>query len=180
MPDGGSFYDYINPRTGVRQIKIQHPEFETYHSAGSNHVGTYACADCHMPTALNSNKEAYISHEWMSPLKNTNLVKGECASCHKDLAADVKKIQDWAHDTSIKIGKDIEAFTNQLATAVASGRHGDDKLNPIRQAAREAQFYWDFVWVENSNGAHNSKLTNQCLEKAEARLNEAKSLLAKL
>ena len=33
--------------------------------------------------------------------------------------------------------------------------------------ARDAQFYWDFVFVENSNGAHNSKLTYACLDKAQ-------------
>ena len=180
MPDGGSFYDYINPRTGVRQIKIQHPEFETFYGQGSNHSGTYACADCHMPTAVNAQKKTYISHEWMSPLKNPDLVNGECASCHVNLAADVGRIQNLAHDRSISIGKAIEAFTEELAAAVASERYGNDRLNPIRQAARESQFYWDFVWVENSNGAHNSRLTHQCLDKAEARLNEARSLLRQL
>ena len=33
--------------------------------------------------------------------------------------------------------------------------------------ARDAQFYWDFVFVENSEGVHNPSLTNNCLEKAE-------------
>ena len=33
--------------------------------------------------------------------------------------------------------------------------------------------YWDFVFVENSEGAHNSKLTEDCLNKAEAIVDEA-------
>ncbi|MCL1836978.1 MAG: ammonia-forming cytochrome c nitrite reductase subunit c552 [Treponema sp.] len=180
MPDGGSFYDYINPRTGVRQVKIQHPEFETFYGAGNVHAGKYACADCHMPTAMNSAKESYISHEWGSPLKNNGLVKGECLSCHKNLAADVKKIQDVAHGRAVDIGKAIEEFTEALAAAVAGGEYGNDVLDPIRQVARESQFYWDFVWVENSNGAHNSKLTKYCLDKAQDLLNEAKTQLTSL
>ncbi|MCL1815137.1 MAG: ammonia-forming cytochrome c nitrite reductase subunit c552 [Treponema sp.] len=180
MPDGGEFYDYINPRTGVRQIKIQHPEFETFHSIGSQHAGTYACADCHMPTAINSKKVAYASHEWMSPLKNPGLIANECSSCHKDLAADVAKIQEVAHNRSVEIGLALESFTNELAAAIEKGNYRNEQLASIRKAARESQFYWDFVWVENSNGAHNSQLTKQCLDKSEALLNEAKQLLAQL
>ena len=33
---------------------------------------------------------------------------------------------------------------------------------------RNAQFYWNFVFVENSEGAHNSRLTHECLDKSEA------------
>ena len=40
-------------------------------------------------------------------------------------------------------------------------------LAKVRQLDREAQFYWDFVFVENSEGAHNSTLSRECLDKAE-------------
>ena len=48
--NGLGFADYTNPRTGVRQIKVQHPEFETFLGKGSIHGSTYTCADCHMGT----------------------------------------------------------------------------------------------------------------------------------
>ena len=38
---------------------------------------------------------------------------------------------------------------------------------------RKGQWYWDFVFVENSEGAHNSSLDNECLDKAEALIDEA-------
>ena len=38
-------------------------------------------------------------------------------------------------------------------------------------------FYWDFVFVENAEGAHNSALAASCLDKAEAALAEAEALL---
>ena len=178
-----NFADYTNPRTGVRQIKIQHPEFETYRGEGGLFfamTGKYACADCHMPTRFNANKEAYTHHEWGSPLNNASLIKNECSQCHRNIASEVKRIQDQVHGRSIDIGKAIEAFTEDLAAKIAGGSYTDAQLAPVRQTARDAQFYWDFVWVENSNGAHSKKLSNQCLDKAEALLNEAKSLLTSL
>ena len=41
------------------------------------------------------------------------------------------------------------------------------ELAELQQLQREAQFYWDFAMNENSEGAHNSKLTRACLDKAE-------------
>lgn len=43
-----NFADYTNPRTGVKQIKVQHPEFETYMGKDSVHSSIFSCADCHM------------------------------------------------------------------------------------------------------------------------------------
>ena len=60
--------------------------------------------------------------------------------------------------------------------AVESGNYTEEELNAIRADARDAQFYWDFVFVENSEGAHNSQLTKQCLDKAETLVNRAMSL----
>ena len=51
---------------------------------------------------------------------------------------------------------------------MAGGAFTDDQLAEVRSLARDAQFYWDFVFVENSEGAHNSTLTNECLDKAES------------
>ena len=67
-------------------------------------------------------------------------------------------------------------MTEKLAKAVESGEYTEEELNAIRTLAREAQFYWDFVFVENSEGAHNSALTTECLNKAEEKLNAAMAL----
>ena len=58
-----------------------------------------------------------------------------------------------------------------------SGKYSDEELDAIRAVARDAQFYWDFVFVENSEGAHNPSLTNECLDKAEALTKEALGML---
>ena len=67
----------------------------------------------------------------------------------------------------------MEALTEKLVLAVESGNYTEEELNAIREVARDAQFYWDFVFVENSEGAHNSALDADCLDKAEALANKA-------
>ena len=75
-----------------------------------------------------------------------------------------------------EIADKLVVLTNALADKVAAG--ADDKeLDPIRALNREAQFYWDFVFVENSEGAHNSRLSRQCLDKAEELTDQALELL---
>ena len=171
--DGKPFADYTNPRTGVRQIKVQHPEFETYMGAGSVHAGTYTCADCHMGQATASDGTVYTSHTWRSPLENKDLLEGTCAECHTDLTGQVRAIQEETERRTYAVGYLLEALTEKLVLAVESGEYSDQELDAIRAVARDAQFYWDFVFVENSEGAHYSALDSQCLDKAEALANKA-------
>ena len=174
--NGEVFADYVNPRTGVRQIKVQHPEFETYMGAGSVHKDTFTCADCHMGEATAADGTTYISHTWISPLENKTLLDNTCAQCHTDLAGQVADIQEEAERRTYAIGYTLEGLTEKLAKAVESGKYTEEELNAIRALARDAQFYWDFVFVENSEGAHNSALTTRCLNQAEELLNQAMNL----
>ena len=173
LVDGQPFADYTNPRSGVRQIKVQHPEFETYMGEGSVHKNDFTCADCHMGEAIAADGTTYISHTWMSPLDNEALMSGTCAQCHKDLAGEVGAIQEETERRTYAVGYLLEALTEKLVKAVENGEYTDEELNAIRAVARDAQFYWDFVMVENSEGAHNSKLDAECLDKAEALINTA-------
>lgn len=170
------FADYTNPRTGVRQIKVQHPEFETFMGEGSVHAGQFSCADCHMGTATNEAGETYVSHEWVSPLAS-EAISASCAACHKDLAGMVAGIQAHAEERTVAIGTKLETLTNRLAEAVTSGKYTDEQLDAVRALNRKGQFYWDFVFVENSEGAHNSKLTEKCLDQAEEAVDAALALL---
>ena len=170
------FADYTNPRTGVKQIKVQHPEFETYLGKGSVHASQFSCADCHMEKATNAAGETYTSHYWVSPLASES-IQASCAACHPDLSGFVKGIQANAEERTVAIGNKLETLTNQLADAVAAGTYTEEELDAIRQLNRKGQFYWDFVFVENSEGAHNSRLTTECLDKAEALIDEALTLI---
>ncbi|MDO4547157.1 MAG: ammonia-forming cytochrome c nitrite reductase subunit c552 [Clostridia bacterium] len=170
-----NFSDYTNPRTGVKQLKVQHPEFETYLGEGGVHAGTFTCADCHMGTSVNDAGESYVNHYWTSPLDNEE-IQQTCSACHTDLEGFVKGIQEHAEERTISIGNKLVTLTNQLADAVSSGNYTEDELEAIRALNRKGQWYWDFVFVENSEGAHNSKLTDSCLDKAEALIDEALAL----
>ena len=64
-----------------------------------------------------------------------------------------------------------------LAAAIQSGSLADDVIEQIKKLDRDAQFYWDFVYVENAVGAHNSALSRQCLDKAEQLADQALALL---
>ena len=176
MVNGEPFADYTNPRSGVRQIKVQHPEFETFMGEGSDHADDFTCADCHMGDAISADGTPYTSHYWMSPLDNQALLEGTCAQCHENLIKQVSDIQAEAERRTYAIGYELEALTEKLVLAVESGLYTEEELNAIRAVARDAQFYWDFVFVENSEGAHNSQLTKQCLDKAETLLNQAMGL----
>ena len=171
--DGQPFADYTNPRSGVRQIKVQHPEFETFMGEGSVHRDDFTCADCHMGKAVAADGTEYTSHTWMSPLDNEALMEGTCAECHTDLIGEVRAIQEETERRTYAIGYLLEGLTEKLVKAVESEEYTEEELNAIRAVARDAQFYWDFVFVENSEGAHNSQLNDECLDKAEALANEA-------
>lgn len=167
------FTDYTNPRTGTNMIKVQHPEFETFMGEGSILNGEFTCADCHMGVEISENGVAYTSHNWTSPLQNEALIENSCSKCHDDFVADIKAIQAEAESRTIAIADQLVELTETLAAAVESGDYSEDELNAIRALNRDAQFYWDFVFVENSEGAHNSKLTKYCLDKAEELCAEA-------
>ncbi len=173
---GLGFTDYVNPRTGTELIKVQHPEFETYTGAGGVHRNTFSCADCHMGKAVNEAGQAYSSHYLVSPL-NSPAISETCAACHADLSGFVKGIQEETEARTYAIADKLVQLTNLLADRVSAGA-ADEDLAELRALNREAQFYWDFVFVENSEGAHNSKLSAQCLDRAEELADTALALIA--
>ena len=176
MVDGEVFADYVNPRTGVRQIMINHPELETYLGEGSVHRGMFTCADCHMGDAVAEDGTVYKNHYLVSPLANQELIDNTCSKCHSNLEAQVRAIQEKMEKRTYDIGYKLEDLTNKLADAVESGDYTDAELDAMRMTYRSAQYYWNFVFVENSEGAHNSALDNQCLDKSEALMAELEGM----
>ena len=177
--NGEMFADWTNPRTGVKQIKVQHPEFETFLGKGSQHANDFTCADCHMPDAVDENGNAYKSHNLMSPLDNPELIENTCSECHADLVKEVKEVQEAVEARTYEIGYKLEDLTEKIAAAVEKGS-SDADLAQIRFLARDAQFYWDFVFVENAEGAHNPTLTYECLDKADELCTKALDLIKAL
>ena len=171
------FSDFTNTNTGVGMIKAQHPEFETYYGKGSVHKGTYNCADCHMGVAYDKKGNPYANHLLTSPLDNPELLKTTCSQCHKDLAAMVHSIQAEVTENEKKVSALLVQVNEKLAKAIEEKKLSAETLAKVKQLDRDAQFYWDFVYVENSEGAHNSQLSLNCLNKAQELANEALELL---
>ena len=180
--EGNMFADWVDENTGVRKLKVQHPEFETVLGEGSPHgnadsMVTFTCADCHMPKETAEDGTTYTSHYWISPLDNQELLDNTCAACHKDLAAEVKKIQDETTAKEDELGNKLAQLDADLAKAIEEGTIEGEDLENCRLACRNAQWFWDFVYVENSEGVHNMKLTQHCFEKTEEWMEEAYSYL---
>lgn len=167
------FSDWTQESTGTGMLKAQHPELETFLGAGSVHAAALNCADCHM-----EDKGDYTSHNWISPLENEAILK-TCASCHgdTDMTAKVKAIQEEITAREKEVGEKLSDLKTALAEAVASGEYEEEQLNEIRSKYRDAQWYWDYCYVENSEGAHNSAMSKKCLDNADALIAEGMELL---
>ena len=87
--------------------------------------------------------------------------------------AEVAAKQKVAIDRVNSIGNKLVTLNNKLSEIVANGSMGEDQLNKLRDLNRTAQFYWDWVMVENSDGAHNSALAQDTLNKSEAAVDQA-------
>ena len=175
------FKDWVQESTGTNMLKTQHPEFETFQLGVHANMpdptdpsSTVDCATCHMALETDENGKAYHSHKWISPLESETLL-GVCASCHgdTDMAEKVHAIQEEITAREKEVGEQLSDLKDALAQAVADGSMSEDQLNEIRQLYRDAQWFWDFSYVENSEGAHNSALDRECLDTAENKVKEA-------
>lgn len=158
------FSDWQHPKAGVGEIKVQHPEYETF--IGSVHYEAgLSCADCHMPYIMVGG-EKISSHWWTSPLKHIN---ESCMTCHRQDAEWLKErvyyTQDKVADTMARVGTlNVEAI-EAIAAAEAQGANRE-LLDEARKLQRKAQFYIDWVGAENSMGFHNPQLIFDTLNKS--------------
>ena len=177
MPDGSvGFYDWIQPSTGTRLLKAQHPELETY--LQGKHANLLNCADCHMAIEMADDGTVYHSHYLVSPLESKTILS-TCVQCHgdTDMVSMVRRIQDRITDRETELGNKLSNLKDALAAAVSAGKKTEAELDQVRKLYREAQWFFDFCYVENSEGAHNSDLSTHCLDVSEQRINEAMALL---
>ena len=174
------YTDWTQESTGAKMLKVQHPEMETY--LAGPHASELNCADCHMPVVQNEETQnIYHSHYIVSPLEDKTLL-ATCARCHGDTDMDafVKNIQSRVTAEETRVGNLLADFKKALAAENQSGMRTDEQLDPIRELYRKAQWFFDFCYVENAEGAHNSDLAARCLNTAEELINEGMKLLAAL
>ena len=173
---GTGFYDWVQPSTGTKMLKTQHPEMETF--LQGKHASMLNCADCHMPVEMAESGTVYHSHLLVSPLENETLLQS-CAECHgdTDMVSRVRGIQADVTARESEVGNDLSLLKDELAEAVSAGKMSEGKLNSVRKLHREAQWFFDYCYVENSEGAHNSELAYRCLDTAQEKINEARKIL---
>ncbi len=177
--DSIEFYDWIQPSTGTKMLKAQHPEMETY--LASKHASKgITCADCHMPLEMAEDGTVYHSHYIVSPLESESALL-YCASCHgdTDMTAKVRRIQERVTARETEVGNKLSEFKDALAAAVEEGKLSESELDEIRNVHRQAQWYFDFCYVENAEGAHNSDLALDCLDTSEALIAKGMAMLGK-
>ena len=180
------FSDWTQESTGAKMLKVQHPEMETV--LLGKHAGMLNCADCHMPVVQDPNdRTIYHSHTLVSPLSDPTLL-ATCLECHASMDPAIKTADEMvAFVTSIQarvtkreraVGEELAAFKRALAEANQSGNFSEEQLEPVRELYRKAQWFFDFCYVENAEGAHNSDLAMRCLDTAEKLIDEGLTLLA--
>jgi len=175
------YTDYVNPNTGANMLKAQHPEYDMCANDTSMHATAgLTCADCHMEKL----PSGATSHKLTGPLFSAEIRKDKCLSCHKgDDAALVALIKSTQAGLEAKItsnGNALADFTNKLAAANKSGKYSAAQLDPIRAQIREAQWFLDWVLVENSKGVHNPAEANKCLDHSLEVTNAGVAALGKL
>ena len=162
----------------MRQKDETRLEIETVLGEGSIHAKMgLSCADCHMEKGAAEDGTEYPSHYLQSPLASEALLE-TCAQCHKDtdMAEKVHTLQAEITAREKEVGQELSDLKDKLAEAVAGGEYSEEELDAIRGLHRTAQWFFDYDYVENSEGAHNSTLAKRCLDTAEETIQEAMGL----
>lgn len=154
------FYDFVHAVSGVKILKAQHPEYETWKSGPHGAAGV-SCADCHMPYQRVDGKK-FSSHWWTSPLKDAEL--RACRKCHADKSPEYLRgrVLDTQDKTFAQLLKAQEASVRaheavRLANEFAGEKNANyaSLMDEAREMTRKGQFFWDMVSAENSVGFHN-------------------------
>ena len=177
--DERGYKDWEHPDTGAAMLKCQHPEFETVYGGNQTHMAKlgYTCADCHMSTEVAEDGTTFTSHNLISPLENETLISTKCISCHDDIKAEVAAWQAKSEEQVIAVSEQLENYINQVKAQKDAGTLTGDRLAQAQKIHREAQFLWDFVMNENSEGAHNPELSEQTLNQAQELINQGMQIL---
>lgn len=175
--DAEEYSDWVHPSSGAGLLKVQHPEWETFQGSIHNNMGI-TCVACHMPDMEGEEGETLSSHHWTSPLKT---IEASCLGCHQDDTSEslTKRVEDLQgavegkmNETALLIVDLIDVLKNAESDGIS-----EDKIVEARKLHREAQWYWDFVFVENSEGFHNNSKSNEMLDLSRNLTEEALSIL---
>lgn len=136
------------------------------------------CVDCHMPEQSNDAGETYPSHHWTSPLKT---VEDSCLRCHGTETPEslIAKVEALQGDIETRMNETAYRIVDLIDALEQAAKDGTDEaiLTEARMKHRTAQWYWDFVFVENSEGFHNNSLSKRLLDQSKTLTEEALAML---
>lgn len=161
FPDKHRFYDWSHGETGAELLKAQHPEFEVW-SQGTHARAGVACADCHMPYVREGAMKV-SDHHVRSPML---MVNRSCQVCHPvaegELKGRVDAIQERHHALIDRASASLVDMLDAIKGAREAGI-GPEKLKPVLELQRKAQWRLDFIASENSMGFHAPQETARVL-----------------
>lgn len=179
--DNIDFADWEHPRTGARLLKAQHPETETFEGSVHDEM-KIDCLTCHMPR-VEVDGEKINSHHWTSPLHT--IEESSCLKCHGDETVDsmiemVEGVQKIVVDKTEEVALKLEGFINLFGEKLEAGVIDEETKANLQKIHREAQWYWDYVFVENGEGFHNRPKQMGYLETSENLVDEGMEILNNL
>jgi len=162
--DETGFKDWTHVETSAPVLKVQHPEFELWNQGVHCQAGV-ACADCHMPY-MRVGALKISDHHVRSPLLNIN---NACQTCHKvdeaGLKVGAERIQERTFELRNLAMDALVELIEDIKRAGESGAAGA-QLAAARDFQRKAQFFLDFIEVENSMGFHAGQEAARVLAKS--------------
>ena len=164
MYEDFKFIDFRNAVTGADQMKLQHPEAETFWGSKHERAGV-ECKDCHMPQMVSKAGVKYTSHLQTSPRYHG--MENTCLRCHTDWSADralytigsVKAyIRGKINKTEFWLAELIDTFVRAKDMGVP-----ESVLAEARKHHTEANTHWEWWVAENSDGFHNPEAARKSL-----------------
>lgn len=150
------FTDFVNPLTGAKLLKAQHPDYETW-SQGVHAANGVTCADCHMP--YKTEGAAKVSdHQIGSPMRSTEQINATCLTCHHETEETMKgRVENIQTIWKQQQGTSFDALDQLIRDINAAKKAGNVNPEWIAQAQlwqRKAQYLQDYTVSENSKGFH--------------------------
>ena len=134
----------------------------------------YHGVDGMTPDAILAYYDEMGFYDWVQESTGAKMLKAQ----HPEMETFLTRIQGRVTARETEVGNALSDCKDSLAAAVASGDWSEEDLDPVRVLYREAQWYFDYCYVENSEGAHNSELSMYCLDTAQSKIDKGASLLA--
>ena len=173
------FSDHTSLLTGTGQVKAQHPEYQ--HFVGSVHQEEgMTCVDCHMVRSTPDGYGGFLTNHHITTPSKSEEIRESCAPCHgssDEVLELIRVTQDSAWTRTVGIGYRLADFIKDFSATQEVGALSERRIAELRSMEREAVWFFDWVFSENSNGVHNFEAVMGWLDRVEQVLDEAESLL---